>query len=365
MTDKKQFIKHIAYLQIIGIMLVVFGHSFHEYPDGNHGNSMLIYRLLYSFRMPLFLFVSGFLMQYTTSIRNSSPSWKQFTRNKARRLLIPMCILSIITFIPRSFLSSMADDTITLSFTSLARGLVYSNEMVIPFFWFLQASFLLLSFCYGLISLGKVLNLKDGYVLSFLFGLFLCLYCIPFRLSDFFALNQVQRLGIFFVAGIIYCRYHQEINARINFTSPAVGLSFCLVWLSLFFMVENTQLIVFCSFLGILMLISLARILEKKGSYMLDILIGSNYIIFLLSWYCNVFSQQVLHYYLDFPWWVFTILSFTSGILIPWAFYQVMIRTKKHSTTKLIAFCLGQSLSRPSLRTPKPIQESYIVPSED
>lgn len=68
----KQFLKFIAYLQVLGIILVVLGHSFHEYPDGAGGKTLLLYRMLHSFRMPLFMFVSGFLMVYTTRIRYSS-----------------------------------------------------------------------------------------------------------------------------------------------------------------------------------------------------------------------------------------------------------------------------------------------------
>ena len=52
------FVKFVAYLQIIGIILVVLGHSFHEYPDGRMGDSVLILKMLQSFRMPLFIFVS-------------------------------------------------------------------------------------------------------------------------------------------------------------------------------------------------------------------------------------------------------------------------------------------------------------------
>lgn len=66
--SSKKFFKFAAYLQIIGIILVVLGHSFHEYPDGAHGGKFILNAMLHSFRMPLFMFVSGFLMEFTTSI---------------------------------------------------------------------------------------------------------------------------------------------------------------------------------------------------------------------------------------------------------------------------------------------------------
>ena len=61
-SKHNKYFLFIAYLQIIGIVLVVLGHSFHEYPDGHHGDTMLMYKMLHSFRMPLFIFVSGFLL---------------------------------------------------------------------------------------------------------------------------------------------------------------------------------------------------------------------------------------------------------------------------------------------------------------
>ena len=57
-------IKFIAYLQVIGIILVVFGHSLHESPTPY--TELLVYEMLYSFHMPLFIFVSGFLMYMTS-----------------------------------------------------------------------------------------------------------------------------------------------------------------------------------------------------------------------------------------------------------------------------------------------------------
>ncbi|MDE6134813.1 MAG: acyltransferase family protein, partial [Muribaculaceae bacterium] len=68
MDSRPGFLKFVAYLQIIGIILVVLGHSCHMYPDGNHGHSTLLYRMLFSFRMPLFMFTSGFLLILTTSL---------------------------------------------------------------------------------------------------------------------------------------------------------------------------------------------------------------------------------------------------------------------------------------------------------
>ena len=110
----KNYLNFIAYLQIIGIILVVLGHSFHEFPDGHNGTTMIIYRFFYSFRMPLFLFVSGFLLLFTTEVNHSNKTTLGFIKNKLKRLVFPMMVLTAITFIPRSLMSLVADDLLIL-----------------------------------------------------------------------------------------------------------------------------------------------------------------------------------------------------------------------------------------------------------
>lgn len=64
------YLNFLAYLQVLGIILVVIGHSFHEHPEGYFGYNLFPIRLIYSFHMPLFLFVSGFLFIYSTNLKH-------------------------------------------------------------------------------------------------------------------------------------------------------------------------------------------------------------------------------------------------------------------------------------------------------
>ena len=165
--------KYIAYLQVIGIVLVVLGHSFHEYPGGNFGMDMLMYRMMHSFRMPLFVFVSGFLMVYTTILRVDASPLPSFVWNKVKRLLLPFVVLSLVTFFPRTLMSGVADDAMTADVATFADALLYNGKLVIPYYWFLQASFLLLVFNYAMISLGRKSGLDDRWVYLLLLVFFL------------------------------------------------------------------------------------------------------------------------------------------------------------------------------------------------
>ncbi len=344
----KQFIKFIAYLQVIGIILVVLGHSFHEYPDGEMGKTMLLYRMLYSFRMPLFMFVSGFLMVFTTRLRASSerPGVADFLKLKLRRLLLPFAVLTLVTFIPRAAMSGFADDSIELSLNSLCRSFFYADSLVIPFFWFLQASFILLVLNYTIITLGEKARVGNAALYLLIVLLFIILPFLPLEYGLFFSVNEVVRLGLYFVLGAAYSRFAVTIDRFIPWTSPMFLAAVAAIWAALFFLTEGTPWIRFCSVAGIAMCVSVAKLMERHGVTILDHLIGANYMIFLLSWYCNVATQQVLHHLIQLPWWCYTLLSLVSGIYIPWLGYRYLQSHPDSRWVRVTALLLGQSFKK-------------------
>lgn len=341
--NQSGFLKFIAYLQITGIILVVLGHSFHEYPGG--ATSTLFYKMLYSFRMPMFLFVSGFLMVYTTRMRGAgAPGVRRFTASKIKRLLIPFVVLSLVTFIPRTMMSGMADDAIALSLSSLVDGLTDRNHLIIPYYWFLMTSFTLLVITYAVITLGSRAGIPDRIIYAALIIGTAALPYLTTRQSTLFSINMTLSYGIFFACGAAYCRYAAVIDRHIRWQSPLVMMLCAAVWVALYFSAYSTPLRPLCSLAGIAMCISFAKILEYRRYTFLDHLTGANYMIFLLSWFCNVASQQVLSHFVRLPWWVYSVLSLVSGIYIPWRAYRYLLRHRKSRWVRLTALFLGQSL---------------------
>lgn len=340
------FLRFIAYLQVIGIILVVLGHSFHEYPGIGRGEGMLLYKMLYSFRMPLFTFVSGFLMVYTTRIRPGASHTPpgRFAVSKVKRLMVPFAVLTLVTFIPRAILSGIADDPIELTAVSFVRAFIDNHALVIPYFWFLQASFLLLVFNYTLICFGEKARIADRYIYPVLVLLPVALLFSPLELPSWFSVDYTVRLGMYFALGAAYCRWAPAVDRIVRWDSPIVAVCLAGLWAVLYFVTEGTAWGVMCSLTGIAMCISVAKILEAHRIGVLDHLVGANYLIFLLSWYCNVGAQQVLHHYTDLPWWCYTVLSLTAGIYIPWILYRLMRRHSHRRGVRAAAFLLGQRL---------------------
>ncbi len=344
--NERASLKFVAYMQVIGIILVVVGHSLHEYPDGANGCLTLAYRMIYSFHMPLFIFVSGFLLYFTTFARGVTKPWRHFAWGKFMRLMLPYLTLSLVTFVPRTRLSGMADDAIPLSLDSLGRSLLYSDHLVIPYFWYLQVCFLLLIATYGILLIGHRLRTPHTPLLITLILVYATMRWWPVRFTSFWGMDMLPNMALFFALGIGYAAWHAPVDRIVSWSNPLTLCLAVLLWGALFFLTEGTDLFILCALAGIAACTSLSRIIEKREWRMLDHLTGANYIIFLLSWYCNVAAQQVLHHYTDLPWWVYSLLSIFAGLYIPWLFYRLLQRHRSRPLARTIALLLGQRLRK-------------------
>lgn len=349
-THSGGYVKFIAYLQVIGIILVVAGHSLHEYPDGVNGQSTLFYRAFLTFRMPLFMFVSGFLMVYATKVtgNKSKHTPRSFMVNKVKRLLLPFVVLTLVTLFPRSLMDSMADDTMPVTLETFVLAFVDYRYMPIPFYWFLQASFIMLVLTFTMLYYSKVCNVSQRGVIVFLLAAFLILLLVPLPLPEAFAVNRIKYLGFFFVLGCAFCMFANEIAALHVPWTKWWFMALCVVLWGIMFRYSSDfkPMGVVCSMAGIAACISFAMILEEKNITFLDHLTGANYIIFLLSWYFNIASQQILAHFVKLPWWVYSVLSLISGIYIPWLGYKYLERHRNSRWVKVTAFLLGQSFRK-------------------
>ena len=128
----------VSFLQAFGIILVVIGHSYYGNTEG-----LWTYAWIYSFHMPLFMFISGYLLQYgaeNKSIALSSvPLYGSggFIWKKVKRLLIPYITISTVAFSLKPLFNRFAIRPVEITFTDYLKMLVYPWDNVIIFFWFL------------------------------------------------------------------------------------------------------------------------------------------------------------------------------------------------------------------------------------
>jgi fucose 4-O-acetylase-like acetyltransferase len=120
----------------MGILLVVLGHSYPFNVPVGQGFEFLR-TFIYSFHMPLFVFLSGFLAAKSHHLP------KDYITNRAGKLLIPYFVLSLAFFLPKVLLQSYLNDTVSFSFTYLVRSELIPRENVWGHFWFLPVIFYL------------------------------------------------------------------------------------------------------------------------------------------------------------------------------------------------------------------------------
>lgn len=347
-SKNDKYLLYIAYAQVIGIILVVLGHSFHMYPE-NHGENTIAYRMIYNFHMPLFIFVSGFLMRYTSfKIKTPPPELRKFFISKAKRLLYPLFFISILLFVPRHFMSGYADDASPLTLKEFFVCFLYGSKLPIPYFWFLHFDFVALAVSYPVfwICNKRRFPLWPAYI--FLCGIYATSFLPGIAYSDFFSLYIFHDLYLYFLLGCLYC----DLTDRFGSPRKLGSISFCLgliaLWCVIFFLTEDAGPIfaAIATLTGIAMCLAISMLIEHKGWRFLDTFTGANYMIYLLSWFVNVTAQQMLSHFVDWPWWVHTILSFTGGIIIPWCVYKYLMSHAHRKWVRTALSILGHPIKK-------------------
>lgn len=174
-------------LRGIAILLVVFGHSIRTMSTGFDEN--IVFRIIYSFHMPLFMLVSGYV-GYMSIGRHSAGSFiaRQFTR-----LVIPfLAWYMLVEFF-------LAGHYRTHSFMRHFHELVVSPENGL---WFLWALFLCSVVTYALSKLPKLAQLPALVVLEGLMlfsgvrplGVFSVAFLLPFYVLGYAAFRYKDRI---------------------------------------------------------------------------------------------------------------------------------------------------------------------------
>lgn len=160
--DNEKYFASIDVARAIGIFLVVLGHAF---PDaslqGGIQNNVwrAVFNIIYSFHMPLFIFLSGFVSgKFSTDTQDC---WNR-TLKKFKRLMVPYFCWGILYIPFRILLSQYA--SAEFSIARIWRIMIGEN----PYsgLWFLYALFMISIIYIWLIRSDR--GLKCAFLISFL-----------------------------------------------------------------------------------------------------------------------------------------------------------------------------------------------------
>ena len=317
--DKKNMINYerldfITIVYGIAVILVVFGHS-HPLHIETPFILNKITEFIYKFHMPLFFFISGILIVYTSKKRISIWRW---WRKKVSKLIIPYLILSGIAIIPKFLLGRIMNDDMTFSFDNIIKIIFIPRQGIWGHFWFIP-TYLVLSLIGAIIFyiLNEVqksnsLVVKIGYIFICILGFIL--YIHPIR-TEWFAIEDISIEFIYVILGIVSSRW--IINISMKKISYFLIL-FCGVLSILIFMNSNSRISDF--YISILMIISVLGIgmsISHEEQNIFTILGKHAFTIYLYSWPFQVVAEICIVVILGLGWYISYPFMFLCGIFGP------------------------------------------------
>ena len=307
MNDKH---RQMAILTVFAMLLVVLGHS--DITDDY--KQLWHFRWIYSFHMPLFFFISGFLFSLTNPIeRLQTMSYTSFLKKKTVRLLSPFLFFNTVIFLIKATLvrdPSMMQHPTTLALDSFIH---YTLFAPIGFMWFLPALFIVfvLIFPFWKIIRCKLRRGGEFLLLAVVFVLFVIIDVILVPL-DFLQIGSAIHYMPYFILGMVYCLYEQTVDRYLMKWWKILILVSCILSVSL---LMRDMVAAFC---GITFCLCSTLVLADKGGNWVVKFSCYCYPIFLLSYFPQMFVRGPIAYnFPDVNQYLLSALSFVLGLSVP------------------------------------------------
>ncbi len=296
----------IDVLYSIGIILVIFGHS---HPSdwsvfsGTIFEKLIIF--IYTFHMPLFFFIAGFLFMNSNAIgKNGYGKW---IKEKCIRLLTPYVVLSVIALIPKYYLEHHAFITIK----AFVEAICIPRIGVWGHFWFIPVLLL----CYAIFGMWRTKTNKKniGNMLSIITFISLIAHFIPFS-TQWLGINDLKSVCIYFCIGMwakYLERYGLEVSKVFRWCEIIAGLIVAFV---LNHFIKNSVSAFIVSILMIFVCFQWAKIINN--SKLATWVSQNNFTIYIYSWLFQAVVMAICGI-LGVKWYFTSILMFLVGFIGP------------------------------------------------
>lgn len=334
-------ISYIAQAQLIGCLLVILGHSIPLNWDIPH----FMYRMdvfLYTFHMPLFFFISGYLFEKTGSSRKYS--FCSYLRKRTKRLMLPYVVLTVIGLVVNYLMDSFTGNLDAYSLSYVIESFLVPRQNVWGHFWFLPTLLLISMFAF---PFSRLKSIVKGKVLVMFTVMLFVMTIIP-KLTDltgWFAINDVIKFTCYYALGVAHANSKIEevcVNKKIN----KLLLLLMPVSVGLFLIKIENDIIrnMVREIIGILMIyfiLVLAQLFDITNTKFGNFLTKKTYSIFILSWPFQsivslVFEKKLgLEYYITMP------IAFVVGVIGPIIVIIAVDLIEKKIGKKIISPIIG------------------------
>lgn len=325
MAAAKNKIEFIAVARCIGILLVVFGHS---YPFDVYISPSLwkIKDFIYTFHMPLFLFLSGYLLTYSKRLAGS------YISRRSVRLLVPYFALSIIAFVPKVLVQQFLNDSVEFSVWYLIKTELIPRDNVWGHFWYIPVVFALC--CFGVLIL-KLMRSRRTFGWALLIVSWLLLF-LP-QTTDWFSLEDLRKTAFYFVLGMVLALWDPQTRVVSNrcwlLAFPAAIILFRTVNTTL------TNSMIACLMIGFALHVGTLVPLRKINLF--AAIEKNSFAIFLLSWPAQAVIEVVCNKLLHLPVLLTMVMMFLAGITVPLVCVKIVSFIDNRISMKWVKLAIG------------------------
>ncbi|HPJ43459.1 MAG TPA: acyltransferase [Spirochaetota bacterium] len=228
-TSNRPHLHDIERLTGAAILLVVIGHLVTGYDINAQGLGWykFLKSLIYSFHMPLFMFVSGYIMFYTFPEIQELSDYALYIKRKFLRLMPSYLVFAAVIFVSKFYLDKyLPIDNPVRDSVSFSDAFVKPAASYAGFLWYVYVLFE-----YYILIPVALLVLKNR--IELLVVLSLPLHFINF--PDIIALDLFFEFLIFFTLGMLAVKHSGRYLAFIDRYSHLVVIIFVLMCLGYFF----------------------------------------------------------------------------------------------------------------------------------
>ncbi len=305
-------IEWLSILQGWSMLLVVIGHVVltDDMYDPQYPISSYLYNVIYSFHMPLFIFISGWLLYYTSIAR--SRSYKEVILSKLKRLLIPFYFFTCLTVLIKIILVQFVKRQVDIN--ELINTFVLYSSNPLKELWFIVVLFVMMI---GYPLYTVMVKTLWGEILMLVLGVLIFFFC-PTDIHILF-FHKLIYLFFFFLLGIIVA--HHRLIERFNLPIAGSIAFFLFVILNILniFNTEHYVLINFInSFTGIFFSVSLCLFLAKWLPSSFSSFRDYTFQIYLIGMFPQM-ALRVLYLRSDLEhiYWLLFFTSIILGLYIP------------------------------------------------
>lgn len=197
---------HQLWLTILrgwAVLLVIMMHSTFVYEDNVVGEVASVFIRIFSFRMPLFFFISGYLLYYTKLKKSSS--YLSTLKDRLPRIGYPYFFITLICVFIKIILNNYVQRPIELSPGNFLAYFLYPQQNPYYVLWFLNV-ILIFFLCYPLFQLA----LKNRYTRIFFWVGFAVIHFIMPEDILWLDLSRVGHYLIYFYSGVLFSFYQPQ-----------------------------------------------------------------------------------------------------------------------------------------------------------